>query len=53
MANAEGSAFAKTLNAISAKLTQNAMVAMNKAFYVDQQSAKAIAAAFLKANGLA
>jgi osmoprotectant transport system substrate-binding protein len=53
VANAEGPSFAKTLNAVSAKLTQNAMVAMNKAFYVDQQSAKSIAAAFLKANGLA
>jgi hypothetical protein len=28
------------------------MVAMNKAFYVDKQSAASIAKAFLKANGL-
>jgi osmoprotectant transport system substrate-binding protein len=50
---AAGPTFAKTVNAVSAKLTQNAMVAMNKAFYVDKQSAAAIAKAFLKANGLA
>jgi osmoprotectant transport system substrate-binding protein len=51
-AKAAGPAFATTVNAVSAKLTQNAMVAMNKAFYVDKQSAKSIAAAFLKANKL-
>jgi osmoprotectant transport system substrate-binding protein len=52
VAKAGGATFAKTVNAVSAKLTQNAMVAMNKAFYVDKQSAKSIAKAFLKANGL-
>ncbi len=52
VANAAGSSFASTVNAVSAKLTQNAMVAMNKAFYVDQQSAKSIARTFLKANKL-
>ena len=47
-----GSDFASTVNAVSAKLTQNAMVAMNKAYYVDKQSAASIAKAFLQANGL-
>ena len=41
------------MNAVSAKLTIPAIVAMNKAFYVDKQSAASIAKAFLKANGLA
>jgi osmoprotectant transport system substrate-binding protein len=53
VAQAAGPSFKQTVNAVSAKLTQNAMVAMNKAFYVDKQSAAAIAKAFLKANGLA
>jgi osmoprotectant transport system substrate-binding protein len=52
VATAAGSTFTKTVNAVSAKLSQNAMVAMNKAFYVDKQSAASIAKAFLKANGL-
>jgi len=53
VANALGSKFTQTVNAVSSKLTLNAMIAMNKAFYVDKQSAKNIAKAFLKANGLA
>jgi osmoprotectant transport system substrate-binding protein len=52
VAQAAGSTFTSTVNAVSAKLTQNAMVAMNKAFYVDKQSAASIAKQFLKANGL-
>ena len=52
VAQAGGASFKATVNAVSAKLTQNAMVAMNKAFYVDKQSAASIAKAFLKANGL-
>jgi osmoprotectant transport system substrate-binding protein len=52
VAQAAGASFASTVNAVSATLTQNAMVAMNKAFYVDQQSAKSIATTFLKANKL-
>ena len=52
VASAAGATFANTVNAVSAKLSQNAMVAMNKAFYVDKQSAASIANAFLKANGL-
>ena len=43
----------ETVNAVSAKLTTPAIVAMNKAFYVDKKSAASIAKAFLKANGLA
>jgi osmoprotectant transport system substrate-binding protein len=47
-----GSKFTSTVNAVSAKLTQNAIVAMNKAVIVDKQSAANVAGAFLKANGL-
>jgi osmoprotectant transport system substrate-binding protein len=52
VARAAGPTFTSTVNAVSAKLTQDAMVAMNKAFYVDKQPAASIAQAFLKANGL-
>ena len=52
VAQALGSTFTNTVNAVSAKLTIPAIVAMNKAFYVDKQSAASIAKAFLKANGL-
>ena len=52
VAKALGPTFAKTVNAVSAKLTLPAIVAMNKAFYVDKKSAASIAKAFLKANGL-
>ena len=45
-------AFTTTVNAVSAKLTLNAIVAMNKAVSVDKQSPAAVAKAFLKANGL-
>ena len=47
-----GTLLAKTSNAVSAKLTLAAMQAMNKAYYVDKQTAKQIAHTFLKANGL-
>jgi osmoprotectant transport system substrate-binding protein len=47
-----GPEFVQAVNAVSAKLTQEAMVAMNKAVIIDKQSPKAVAAAFLKANGL-
>ena len=53
VATALGSKFTKTVNAVSAKLTQNAIVAMNKAVIVDKKSAAKVAKAFLKANGLA
>jgi osmoprotectant transport system substrate-binding protein len=47
-----GSKFTNTVNAVSAKLSQNAIVAMNKAVIVDKQSPASVAGAFLKANGL-
>src|SRR5437763_1965936 len=47
-----GPTFTKTVNAVSAALTQNAIVAMNKAVIVNKQSAASVAKAFLKANGL-
>ena len=53
VAQQAGSKFTNTVNGLSAKLTQNAMVAMNKAVVVDKQSPAAVAKAFLKANGLA
>jgi osmoprotectant transport system substrate-binding protein len=52
VATAAGATFTKTVNAVSAKLTLPAIVAMNKAFYVDKRSAASIAKSFLKANGL-
>jgi osmoprotectant transport system substrate-binding protein len=47
-----GSKFTSTVNAVSAKLSQDAIVAMNKAVIVNKQSAASVAKAFLKANGL-
>jgi osmoprotectant transport system substrate-binding protein len=47
-----GSKFTSTVNTVSAKLSQDAIVAMNKAVIVDKQSAATVAGAFLKANGL-
>jgi osmoprotectant transport system substrate-binding protein len=52
VAAAAGPTFTTTVNAVSADLTQNAIVAMNKAVEVDKQSSASVAAAFLKANGL-
>ena len=49
---AAGPAFASTVNAVSAKLTLPAIIAMNKAVEVDKKSAQSVAAQFLKANGL-
>jgi osmoprotectant transport system substrate-binding protein len=51
--NALGSKFTSTVNAVSAKLTLKAIIAMNKAVIVDKQSAAKVAGSFLKANGLA
>ncbi len=48
-----GSKFTSTVNAVSAKLTNAAMIAMNKAVAVDKKTPAAVAKAFLKANGLA
>ena len=47
-----GSKFTSTVNAVSAKLTLPAIIAMNKAVEVNKQSSAAVAKAFLKANGL-
>ncbi len=52
LVKAEGADFAKTVNAVSAKLTLPAILAMNKAVIVDKQSAAAVAKSFLQANGL-
>jgi osmoprotectant transport system substrate-binding protein len=47
-----GSKFTTTVNAVSAKLTLPAIIAMNKAVEVDKHSSASVAKAFLKANGL-
>ena len=47
-----GVGFARVVNAVSADLTTAAMRAMNKAVAIDKQTPAAVAAAFLKANGL-
>ncbi len=47
-----GPKFRRTVDAVSAKLTIAAMIAMNKAVAVDHRSPKAVADAFLRANGL-
>jgi osmoprotectant transport system substrate-binding protein len=46
-------ALMSTVNKINALLTTPAIIAMNKAVAIDHQQAAAVAAAFLKANGLA
>ena len=53
LVTALGSKFTNTVNAVSATLTQDAIVAMNKAVEVNKQSAAKVAASFLKANHLA
>jgi len=50
---AGGSKFTSTVNAVSAKLTNAAMIAMNKAVDIDKKTPAAVAKAFLKANGMA
>ena len=49
----EGSAFAQTINAVSMKLSTQALRVMNAAVVLDQQSPAAVARQFLGANGLA
>jgi osmoprotectant transport system substrate-binding protein len=44
--------FKSTMNAVTAKLTQKAILAMNSAVVNNKQTPKAVASAFLKANGL-
>jgi len=48
----EGPAFAATINAVSAKLSTQALRLMNAAVTLDQQSPTAVAQQFLGANGL-
>lgn len=50
---AENPQLLPTLNAVSRLLTTRAMIAMNKAVAIDKRRPAAVAAAFLKANGLA
>ena len=52
VAQAAGSDFTKTVNAVSAKLTLPAILAMNKAVIVDKKDPAAVAKQFLQANGL-
>jgi osmoprotectant transport system substrate-binding protein len=49
---AQGPEFATTMNAVSAKLTNEAMRKMNAAVDLDKQKPADVAGAFLKANGL-
>jgi glycine betaine/choline ABC-type transport system substrate-binding protein len=51
--SAYGARFTNAVNALSVKLTNQAMIAMNKAVAVDKRTPAAVAKAFLKANGLA
>jgi osmoprotectant transport system substrate-binding protein len=50
--DAEGPEFADTLNAVSAKLTNQAMQSMNAAVDIDKKKPADVAQAFLKANAL-
>jgi osmoprotectant transport system substrate-binding protein len=49
---AQGPAFGETLNAVSAKLTTEAMQKMNAAVDLDKQKPASVAKQFLQANGL-
>jgi osmoprotectant transport system substrate-binding protein len=49
---AEGPAFVSTINKVSALLTQKAIISLNAAVELDQQSPASVAKAFLKANHL-
>jgi osmoprotectant transport system substrate-binding protein len=49
----EGPAFAQTINKVSSLLTLPAIIKMNAAVALDQQSPATVAKQFLKANGLA
>jgi osmoprotectant transport system substrate-binding protein len=52
LATAAGSTFANVVNEVSSKLTQTAIVALNRAVEVNKQSPAAVAQSFLQANGL-
>lgn len=47
-----GKPFVLVVNGVSAKLSQRAIIAMNKAVIIDKKSPASVARAFLKANGL-
>ena len=49
----EGPAFAQTINAVTSKLSTQALRVMNAGVDLDQQSPEAVARQFLAANGLA
>jgi osmoprotectant transport system substrate-binding protein len=53
LVSAYGAKFTGAVNAVSAKLTNGAMIAMNKAVAVDKKTPASVAKAFLQANGLA
>lgn len=52
LVNALGPKFVSTVNAVSAKLTTPAILAMNVATQLNKQNPAKVAGAFLKANGL-
>jgi len=52
LVDALGPQFQPAVDAVTAKLTQNAIIAMNKAVIIDKKSAADVAHAFLLANGL-
>jgi osmoprotectant transport system substrate-binding protein len=47
-----GADFTDTLDAVTEKLTDDAIIAMNSAVAIDQQSPAAVAKQFLQENGL-
>jgi osmoprotectant transport system substrate-binding protein len=53
LASALGPKFRQTVDAVSGKLTTNAIIAMNNAVIVNKKSPASVAKAFLQSNGLA
>jgi len=53
LVSAYGTKFTSTINKVTKLLTVKAIAAMNKAVGIDKKPADDVAAAFLKANGLA
>ncbi|MGH3104710.1 MAG: glycine betaine ABC transporter substrate-binding protein [Gaiellaceae bacterium] len=52
LVDALGAEFTDTVNAVSAKLTEDAIIAMNSAVAIDQKEPAEVAGSFLEANGL-
>jgi osmoprotectant transport system substrate-binding protein len=52
LATALGPKFKQTMDAVSAKLTTDAIIAMNNAVIINKKSPASVAKAFLKSNGL-